>query len=575
VRGRHHRAMQWGWMLAGLLVSCGPVVVQEPTAHAPRRKNGDDVTVKLCNGVVYVNTVPTCVHEVAEGGYKRIEYRGAKVVSLTSINGAGEPVESSSRCARWSLTYEGDEVVEETCVDRAGRTRLVNHIQRKGDKWVERHLDAFGQPSGILHSDATVITLSRNERGIATAIAFSDAAGHAVLSAEGAHEFRFELDENGQRTRSCAFDAAGRPMLVRGSSHCLVNEFDRGVIVGVSHFGLSGEPVATKEGFHGVAHTLDARGFVVETRYVDVNGKPTSLRESKLSRVAKDLDEYGRSRVERYFDDQGAPAPNDYGCAAREIEYLGKTSLATKVTCLSADGEKRVAPGYAVTTATTYNERYDKIEIRFLDAAGQLFKPPVGYAIVRTKVDERGNALLVTHLDEHLAPAVEHGTGSHMIAYGYDELDRRIQTTYFDVKGLIAKNRDRFARVVTEYDAAGHLARHRYYDATGGALVTLEGFCVPFDKQGDGEGPADRNQATASTILAKARADIEKGMSVEDAYRVHLGVEKKGDLGFMSVKDGPSVLTEALEVGALSGSYEAVGGLCFLRRTDQYEKKLP
>jgi hypothetical protein len=572
--------MQWGWMLAGLLVSCGPVVAQERKAHAPEREPDDETVVKLCNEVAYFNAMPACIHEAPAGAPYRIEYRDGRPVTVTTINGAGEPVEHrESRCARWEIAYdgEGEMVTGESCFDRAGRKRRENVVDPH-DRSVEHLLDGLGQPLPIAGSNATTIVRTRDARGAAIAMTFRDVTGRRVAGRDGVYEARFEVDENGQQTSRCVFDQHGQPTLDQEQGvHCVVYKLDKGLMTGVSFQGLKREPTLGKDGGHGWEEELDARGFAVALRYFDLNGNTVMSLERGYARARREVDDFGRARVERFFDAAGSPVADQLGCEATEWRFLGKTSLLAELTCLSAHGEKRPTRGLYVTLAYRYNGSGDVIETRLLDASGVLVNAYGGFAIVRSKVDERGNELLRTYVDANRKPAVERGSGIHMVAYGYDDHERRIQTTFFDTNGVIARSEDGFARVVTEYDAIGHITRNRYFDARGAPLTmfTVDGLCVPFDKQGDGEGPPDRDRVAAAVILAKARADVEKGMSLPEAHRVHLGIDRTGDMGFLDLSDAPDVVTEALEVGELTESYEAVGGLCFLRRTNRADTKLP
>jgi hypothetical protein len=562
------------------MVACGPVPAREAKEAERPSAPPDASVVKLCHDVVYLDAMPACVHEVSAGGFYRIEYRGDRPVSVTTINGAGEPVEEDeSRCARWDIAYardEGREVTGESCFDRAGRKRRERVVDPE-DRSLEHLLDGFGQPLPLPGSEATTIVRTRDARGAAITTTFRDRTGERVAGKDGAYEARFEVDENGQQTSRCIFDRHGEPMLDDRGIHCMVRKLEDGLTIGASFLGLNREPVASKDGVHGWEWELDARGFVVSTRHFDVKGATVVNRARGYASSRKEVDDFGRTRVERFFDAAGSPLANRLGCEAIESRYLGKTSLPTEITCMSADGEKRPTRGQYVASARRYNERGDLTEVRFLGASGELVRSQAGYAIVRVKVDQRGNERRFTYLDEDRRPAIDRGSGAHRIAYAYDDRDRRIKTTFFDEKGKMVDSSDGFARVVTERDAHGRITGNRYFDRHGAMLTlfSMEALCVPFDSQNDGKGPADRSQSAASAILAKARADIEKGMSVAEAYRVHLGVDHDGDAGLVNVNDAPSVVTEALAVGALTASYEGHSGLCFLRRTDRAEKELP
>ena len=154
-----------------------------------------------------------------------------------------------------------------------------------------------------------------------------------------------------------------------------------------------GKPVANVRGSATILNVADAAGRVVDKRYLNAAGDPTSVDGCHRLKMAFK----SRTRTQTCFDALDRPVPAAHGCTTLRTEEDVRGNLLVKE-CLAADG----ALVKSVEGASRHLQKLDSfgrvVEFRREDADGNLVVSPRG-AIVLNTFDAVGRRLRVESLD--------------------------------------------------------------------------------------------------------------------------------------------------------------------------------
>jgi YD repeat-containing protein len=206
----------------------------------------------------------------------------------------------------------------------------------------------------------------------------------------------------------------------------------RGDVIQCRYFGIDDQPCRHKDGNFGWSADYDDHGNQTRFTFLNADGQPTTL-----------ADGYATSRMK--FDERG-----------NQVEWA----------CFDAHDQPALDNSTGVhKLVQTYDEHGQVIETRWFGLDGLPCAGRDGYAITRTRYDQRGNRIEWACFDTRDRPTVDASFGNHIMRTAYDDRGRVIERRSFGVDGQPCAAKDGYAIVRTQYDELGNQSSLTYFDA--------------------------------------------------------------------------------------------------------------
>ena len=129
----------------------------------------------------------------------------------------------------------------------------------------------------------------------------------------------FRYDFNGLEVEASYFDDSGKPVVTSEGASIRKTYDEDGRLVGMSSYGIRGEPTTTVQGWHAFTRKYDDRGFFKEEAYFLPDGKPCSS-SMGYHKAIKTSDAFGNFIEERYLATDHTPVFYD-GAPIHRAQY--------------------------------------------------------------------------------------------------------------------------------------------------------------------------------------------------------------------------------------------------------------
>ncbi|MCB9674402.1 MAG: protein kinase [Alphaproteobacteria bacterium] len=285
---------------------------------------------------------------------------------------------------------------------------------------------------------------------------FFDADGAPTPNPQGVAKWVWTFDGWGQPITQRAFDAAGQPTSdAQTRAHLVRFEHDaRGNRSRTAYFDTSDQPTWSAEAYHATTMVWDEHNSLVEQRFFDTEGNPTTFGDDTWHRSEWTRDAHGLDMEERHYDVAGAPVRT------------------------RAEG--------AFGSRSTYDRYGQRVRLEWLDTDGSIMLAPDGYAIEELTW-ELGNEVGYAFFDASGAPVV-HRDGNHAARIEYDEAGNETRRTYLGLDGAPVALREGFATRIQGRDDRGNVARLRYLDAADAPVLHPDCACSGWNDTYDAVG---------------------------------------------------------------------------------------
>ena len=308
--------------------------------------------------------------------------------------------------------------------------------------------------------------------------------------------YKQEFDEQGNNIRQSFIDGEGN-IVINASINAAVieNLYDiKGNNVGQRFFDENYQLTWNKEGFAQSKFTLDERGNVIRSEYLDKEGDLIFIPKSYAAACEVDYDEKGRVIHIRYYDEKGQPS---YG--ADEVFE-----------------ERR-----------SYDEYGNVVEESFYDKDGNL--TPVSdnyYCVVQFEYDPRRNCTKVSFFDQNRKLCCARADFDYnAMLMSYDNNNRMSQVKYvlYDNKGVGYK----LTRSVRcQHDSRGFISYFEYVDENNKPMANQYGelgFSMEYDHCGRiihqvSYSSADRKSISLDLIIVYDENGSVNKVVLEDYY---------------------------------------------------------
>ena len=275
------------------------------------------------------------------------------------------------------------------------------------------------------------------------------------------------------------FDGDGRPKKQSEGYYAILQEKDEaGNDLKITFLGSEKQPVNISKGYGVITRTYDSEGRKVGEWCFDVSGEPV-LSNSGYHGVLNRY-ENGRKVMVTYLDESGRPTISKSGYAILRRTYYEEGPNAGKVACERYFNEKDEPVAISLGQCGVHNEYNEKgklTAVTYLGADGKATKSSLGYATVKRTYYENGSLDTETYYDEEGNPiALSLGQ------YGTKRVNGK--TIYIDRKGreMFALRNHLFGHLISVIVAALLIAGLSLLLGKKGnaALLVLFLFCIAY-----------------------------------------------------------------------------------------------
>lgn len=263
-------------------------------------------------------------------------------------------------------------------------SQLTKHTERAGNSEKTEYRDSNGNLAIAADLGYAIMIVSNTENGRLEK--YYDSFSRPIRGAGGYYGVLRKYDERGNNIRNIYLDAKNHP-LMNSSGYAVqereYNEYDQ--LISIRYYDTDNNPVCTAGYGHEMQYEYNANGEFKVT-YNDISGNPVITSQGFASVIRQVYTtsgpEYGKTKMELYFNENGEPVSLSLGQYGVYKEYNESGRVAV-LTYLDADGKPMVTNrGYTTIIYSYQANKYNGSE-QYYDLDGAPFSLPEGQFGVR------------------------------------------------------------------------------------------------------------------------------------------------------------------------------------------------
>jgi serine/threonine protein kinase len=337
------------------------------------------------------------------------------------------------------------------------------------------YTDPSGFPRSRTDSGAAYVQFEWSDEGFPREVRYFDRNRAPQPDADGSFGVRNEFDARGLVVRSTNLGLDGQPQPDKdGCTVCTLVRDDRGAVIARTCGDANGQPVLGKDGVAGWTAAYDPNGNSVSQSYRGTDGSP-ALHKNGYARVAWQYDDHGDILAEAYFGTDDRPAVHKDGYARVAWQYDDRGDP-VEVAFFGLDGKPAAsAEGHARWTAQP-DERGNRLETKY-DVSGNPIEKAFFTPDDRPTLGEGGYARWTAHYDGH----------GNRLTTKYDERGHDIEEAYEGPDGRLVLGPDGYARLTMRYDERGNEIEDACWGPDDKPVLHRDGYArlvAEYDAQG-------------------------------------------------------------------------------------------
>lgn len=326
----------------------------------------------------------------------------------------------------------------------------------------------FGLDNQPTYTSSDGITGARCQydgNGFRTEISFFGKDKQPIACNEGHYGQKSTNDIYGYSLTIVYLDSLGDPFMTNEGFAIQRNTYDEaGNTTNVSFYNAEDILTATSWGIASIAYRYDAQGRQIYRKDFDAQGNPIPAVNGEIPCVHTKYSLQGNSELVEFFNGTEdslvlnseliAGWKSDYDDAGNETHreffdtHRQKTNLVNEA---------------YVGWFATYDDQGNQLEIRYVNAQGELCNTSEGWAIKKSEYDERGN-VLANYWSDAQGKLPRYWINSR---YTYDEHDNLIKVSCVNAEGKPALCQQKYYQAEYTCNDRGQDTEVRYYDLTG------------------------------------------------------------------------------------------------------------
>jgi len=224
--------------------------------------------------------------------------------------------------------------------------------------------------------------------------------------------------------------------------------------------------LAQDNSVYGFSYGLDEKGRITETYFLDALGQRRLNSEGLYCRKFTYDDRDDLIKWVNY-DQNGIPAADEAGIVQCLFSYDEYHNL-TELSFLDMNGAPVQVAGYGgAGQLQQVDDRGNPILVTFLDETGA--PGSLDYSAMAMTYDENGYLESRTFLDPEGKAVISASLNYAAIRYDNDESGNPLEVTYYDAQGNLLDNAYGYAKEIRKYDHRGRIIKHSYFRADGTA----------------------------------------------------------------------------------------------------------
>lgn len=291
------------------------------------------------------------------------------------------------------------------------------------DNWTSvAYYSADGNPAHD-GNNCPLVTIGYDKWGNRSYERYSTLDGKPSLRTDiGTFGFKYEYDDHGFRTKTTAIDGSEKAM-------------------------------TCKYGWASATTKHDENGFETETRYLDIDGKPTNncADGDAYAIVKMKPDEKGRVTEISNYDLNGSPTDLTAGYSRYTMEYDSVGNM-TQIAYYDKEGKKARIQGYYCVMTRQYDAFNREIHSSYWDENGNLTDSGDGTCAYDVEYDSHGNIYRVINRGADGKTPARNNNGVAYIIYKYDEVGNNVLMEFCDERGNNCLNKEGIHKVEYVYE---------------------------------------------------------------------------------------------------------------------------
>ena len=384
------------------------------------------------------------------------------------------------------------------------RVNYLNDNVKLEEMWIDEN----DEPVINLKKGCAHIIRDADESGLVYHVAYFDEFDDPIRLSDGYAAVAREYDENGKKIKESYYDEDNELIKLPSKGYAAISyEYDEmGLVSAERYYGDDGRRIALGNDISGFTCVNLNKSVKLEQQFIGVKDQPVINKDVGYAHVKREADAEGNITRISFFDQQDHPITVKEGFASVEREFNDVQQM-TKESYFGRTGQAILKPGAGYASVEyTYDrqglvssERYfgtngrpitlasgvagcdivnldekNRLKEQWLDEDGNpAFNIEKGYARVERETDQHGNIVKVTFYDENDRLEAQR-EGYAMLTREYDAAGRKTRESYFDGYGMpVLLRSGGYASITYEYDVQGMVCCERYF-STGGGRIVLE-----------------------------------------------------------------------------------------------------
>ena len=444
----------WGTGLA-LLLTAGVLLGEY---FIPKQEHYVDFVMK--------NGLPEGIGELSSEEWQRmkghyvITRQKHKIQSLEYVNAHGNQIDHSdniydgSRPSAYVFQYTDSGLASVTYENHAGIPYFI--LQYSGNSIVSADLrdpsypeypyyigaGYESTPSMLLasinresHTDITRFRYTYSPEGYVSGITFHADSTGQLAKDNSVYGFEYTLDEKGRVIETYFLDALGQRRLNSEGIYCRKFTYDENNnLVEWENLDGDGDLTANADGILRCTFDYDEYHNFLGYSFLDDAGQPMVVASYGGARQIQHVDDQGNLLQVDLLDAQGNLNPDLEYCSM--VFTYDENGFTTSRTYLDIDGQPVLSPSQNYAQIRYVNDELGKpLELSFHDAQGNPINNAYGYAKEVTEYNAMGLEISNAYFDAEGNPADYRGYGYSAVKTGYDDRGRETFTAYFDGNG--------------------------------------------------------------------------------------------------------------------------------------------
>lgn len=500
-----------------------------------------------------------CLNKEGVAGFKYNYNELNKITQLTQFGTNGKPQCNNDGIYVVKFEYDtrGNEI-KRSFYDAAGTKLILSNgkiagwsskYDENGNEIERAFFDANG--NNVPCSSRYAIWKSTyDNKGNELTTRYYNIGSILTLCTNGNAGKNYKYDERGNTIEEVSIGADGKYLVGHLVLRRKYDKYDN--VIEETLFDYKNSPALNSSGYHKSIRIFDIRNQKLEERYFGIHNELVGLNHTKVAIYKYKYDSRGLILETDFFGTDNKPVIGNEGYAQMKNSYdaMGRVVRQTYFNEIGMPTSSSVMVPEGICK---YDKWGNRCYIAAADGHGHLIdNPKTGYAIEKYEYDIRGNKIMTQYFDAHCKPKLVNGysqikakynndnrvveykyydekgnlqSNDYAIArFKYNASGEKTEEAYFDYKDMPCETKNKYHKIIYEYDSNGKLKYSKYYKKNGSSLGVLDSEGKLVSSTGgtthNSKGTSSDLVSLVSQIKSKCPIQIVNGLTIKNVIYV-------------------------------------------------------